>query len=125
VIRRYGDRIANGVAEHEGFAIGEPVWTWRQLEAVGGRVLIALDGGIRCGADVLTALALGADCVLIGRLAAYGLAAVGEKGVLRVLELLHAELRTSIALLGVERTGQLGRSMVQPGPPVDVGFPCP
>lgn len=95
------------------------------VEAVGRRLPIALDGGIRRGPDVLTALALGADCVLIGRLAAYGLAASGEEGVLRVLELLHAELVTCMALLGVERIGQLDRSMLQAGPQADVPFPWP
>ncbi len=69
--------------------------------AVGGRVPIALDSGVRSGTDVFLALALGADVVVLGRLAAYGLAAAGEAGVLRTLELLEEELRTAMILAGV------------------------
>jgi 4-hydroxymandelate oxidase len=70
-------------------------------EAVAGRVPVLLDSGVRSGADVLLALALGADAVVIGRLAAYGLAAAGEAGVRRVLELLCEELRTLMILAGI------------------------
>ena len=69
--------------------------------AVAGRVPVLLDSGIRSGADVLLALALGADAVVIGRLAAYGLAAAGEAGVRRVIELLAEELRTLMVLAGL------------------------
>jgi len=69
--------------------------------AVAGRVPILLDSGVRTGADVLIALALGADAVVIGRLAAYGLAAAGEAGVRRVIELLTEELRTLMILAGI------------------------
>ncbi|NKQ54734.1 alpha-hydroxy-acid oxidizing protein [Amycolatopsis sp. K13G38] len=68
--------------------------------AVAGRAQIALDSGIRRGADVAKALALGADVVIIGRLAACGLAAAGETGVRRVHRLLRAELTTVLTLLG-------------------------
>src|SRR5215467_4201413 len=68
--------------------------------AVGGRVPVLLDSGVRTGADVFLALALGADAVLIGRLAAYGLAAGGEAGVRRTIELLAEELRTLMILAG-------------------------
>ena len=68
--------------------------------AVGGRVPVLLDSGVRTGADVFLALALGADAVLIGRLAAYGLAAAGEAGVRRTIELLAEELRTLMILAG-------------------------
>jgi isopentenyl diphosphate isomerase/L-lactate dehydrogenase-like FMN-dependent dehydrogenase len=68
--------------------------------AVAGRVPVLLDSGIRTGADVFLALALGADAVVIGRLAAYGLAAAGEAGVRRVIELLTEELRTLMILAG-------------------------
>ena len=70
-------------------------------EAVGGRVPVLLDSGVRTGADVFLALALGADAVVIGRLAAYGLAAAGETGVRRTIELLTEELRTLMILAGV------------------------
>jgi 4-hydroxymandelate oxidase len=69
--------------------------------AVTGRVPILLDSGVRNGGDVLLALALGADAVVIGRLAAYGLAAAGETGVRRVIELLTEELRTLMILAGL------------------------
>jgi isopentenyl diphosphate isomerase/L-lactate dehydrogenase-like FMN-dependent dehydrogenase len=69
--------------------------------AVGGRVPVLLDSGVRTGADVLLALALGADAVVIGRLAAYGLAAAGETGVRRTIELLTEELRTLMILAGI------------------------
>ncbi len=58
------------------------------VAAVAGRVPVLLDSGVRSGVDILLALALGADAVVIGRLAAYGLAAAGEAGVRRVIELL-------------------------------------
>ena len=69
--------------------------------AVGGQVPLLLDSGVRTGADVFLALALGASAVVIGRLAAYGLAADGEHGVRRTIELLTQELRTLMILAGV------------------------
>jgi isopentenyl diphosphate isomerase/L-lactate dehydrogenase-like FMN-dependent dehydrogenase len=70
-------------------------------QAVGGQVPLLLDSGVRTGADVFLALALGASAVVIGRLAAYGLAAAGEHGVRRTIELLTQELRTLMILAGV------------------------
>jgi isopentenyl diphosphate isomerase/L-lactate dehydrogenase-like FMN-dependent dehydrogenase len=67
---------------------------------VKGRVPLLLDSGVRTGADVFLALALGADAVVIGRLAAYGLAAAGEAGVRATIELLAEELRTLMILAG-------------------------
>jgi isopentenyl diphosphate isomerase/L-lactate dehydrogenase-like FMN-dependent dehydrogenase len=69
--------------------------------AVGGRVPILLDSGVRTGADVFLALALGATAVVIGRLAVYGLAAAGDHGVRRTIELLTEELRTLMILAGI------------------------
>jgi 4-hydroxymandelate oxidase len=69
-------------------------------EAVAGRVEVYLDGGIRRGTDVAKALALGARAVLAGRAPIFGLAAEGEDGVRRVLDLLREELATTLALLG-------------------------
>jgi 4-hydroxymandelate oxidase len=68
---------------------------------VGGRVPVLLDSGVRTGADVFLALALGASAVVIGRLAAYGLAAAGERGVRRTIELLTEELHILMTLAGV------------------------
>jgi 4-hydroxymandelate oxidase len=70
------------------------------VEAVSGRCLVLLDGGIRRGTDVVTALALGARAVLVGRPLIWGLAADGEEGVRRVLELLGAEVELALRLLG-------------------------
>jgi isopentenyl diphosphate isomerase/L-lactate dehydrogenase-like FMN-dependent dehydrogenase len=70
------------------------------VEAVAGRVPVLLDGGVRRGTDVLKALALGATAVMIGRPYLYGLAAGGQAGVERVLELLRAELLRAMALTG-------------------------
>jgi isopentenyl diphosphate isomerase/L-lactate dehydrogenase-like FMN-dependent dehydrogenase len=75
--------------------------------AVKGRVPVLLDSGIRTGADVFLALALGADAVVIGRLAAYGLAAAGEAGVRRTIELLAEELRTLMILAGVPAVDEI------------------
>ena len=70
-------------------------------QAVAGQVPLLLDSGVRTGADVFLALAFGASAVVIGRLAAYGLAAAGEHGVKRTIELLTSELRTLMILAGV------------------------
>jgi 4-hydroxymandelate oxidase len=75
--------------------------------AAGPEVPIILDSGIRRGSDIATALALGADAVALGRLVALGLAADGERGVLRTLELLQQELWTTLGHLGVSRIADL------------------
>ncbi len=69
-------------------------------DAVGGRLTILMDGGVRSGLDVLRALAFGARGVLIGRAWAYALGARGGRGVAEVLTILEAELRTALALTG-------------------------
>jgi 4-hydroxymandelate oxidase len=71
-------------------------------EAVDGRVPLLLDGGVRRGTDVIKALALGAVAVAIGRPAIWGLAAAGEAGVARVLELLRNELDNALTLCGCD-----------------------
>jgi L-lactate dehydrogenase (cytochrome) len=78
------------------------------VDAVQGRCEVLMDGGICGGQDVLKALALGADACLIGRAFLYGLAARGENGVARALEIIRSELATSLALCGetdVQRVG--------------------
>jgi 4-hydroxymandelate oxidase len=80
--------------------------------AVGRQVPLLLDSGVRTGADVFLALALGATAVVIGRTAAYGLAAAGEQGVRRTIELLTAELRTLMILAGVPDIASLTASAV-------------
>jgi L-lactate dehydrogenase (cytochrome) len=71
------------------------------VQAVGGRTEIWLDGGIRSGQDVLRALALGARGTMIGKAFAYGLGAMGEAGVTKVLEILQKELDVTMALCGL------------------------
>ena len=71
------------------------------VDAVGGRADVVLDGGIRRGSDVVTAVALGADAVMFGRPYVFGLAVGGEAGASRVLELVTGEIDRVLALLGV------------------------
>jgi isopentenyl diphosphate isomerase/L-lactate dehydrogenase-like FMN-dependent dehydrogenase len=70
------------------------------VEAVAGRCEVLMDGGIRRGTDVATALALGARAVLAGRAPLWGLAVGGEAGALRVLEILRSEIELAMVLLG-------------------------
>ena len=70
------------------------------VDAVGGRIEVLVDGGVRRGTDVVKALALGARACLIGRPWLFGLAANGEQGVFTVLEILRAEIDRTLALLG-------------------------
>ena len=77
---------------------------------VGGKAQIIVDGGFMRGADVVKAMALGADAVAIGRLEAFGMAAAGQAGVVRVLELLEVEIRICLGLLGVTGYDGLDKS---------------
>jgi isopentenyl diphosphate isomerase/L-lactate dehydrogenase-like FMN-dependent dehydrogenase len=80
------------------------------VAAVGDRVDVLVDGGIRSGGDVVKALSLGAKAVLIGRAYAYGLAAAGEPGVDRAIEILRTGIVRTMKLLGVSSVGALDRS---------------
>jgi isopentenyl diphosphate isomerase/L-lactate dehydrogenase-like FMN-dependent dehydrogenase len=84
------------------------------VDTVAGRVPVLVDGGVRRGSDALKALALGARAVLVGRPLLFGLAADGEAGVRRVLELLRDELARGLALLGCTRPEQVSRAHVRP-----------
>jgi isopentenyl diphosphate isomerase/L-lactate dehydrogenase-like FMN-dependent dehydrogenase len=77
------------------------------VDAVRGRAEIVLDGGIVRGSDVLKAIALGARAVAIGKLQGWGLAAAGQAGLIRVLEILKDEVMTTMGLLGITRLNQL------------------
>jgi isopentenyl diphosphate isomerase/L-lactate dehydrogenase-like FMN-dependent dehydrogenase len=85
-------------------------------EAVGDRVAILLDGGVRRGTDVAIALALGARAVLVGRPVVWGLAARGADGAQHVFELLRDELLIALALLGCPTPDAVGRNHVTPAP---------
>jgi len=89
-------------------------------DALEGRGTLLVDGGIRRGVDVATALALGADAVLVGRPALWGLAAAGREGVAAVLDLLRAELELTLGLCGCPAPDDLGRSHVQRAPAASV-----
>jgi len=78
------------------------------VEAVGDRAAVLFDSGVRTGADIAKALALGAEAVLVGRAYTYGLALGGEAGVRHVLRCLQAELELTMTLAGVTRPAELG-----------------
>jgi 4-hydroxymandelate oxidase len=84
------------------------------VDAVGGKIPVLVDGGIRRGGDVIKALALGARAILIGRPFLWGLAAFGQEGVQRVVELLHGELRIDLGLSGAGTLKALDRSFIRP-----------
>jgi isopentenyl diphosphate isomerase/L-lactate dehydrogenase-like FMN-dependent dehydrogenase len=82
------------------------------VSAVGNRTEVLMDGGIRRGSDIVKAICLGARAVLIGRAYSYGLAAAGEEGVTRAIEILRTDLLRTMALLGCPSLGALDRSYV-------------
>ncbi|PON93459.1 Alpha-hydroxy acid dehydrogenase, FMN-dependent [Trema orientale] len=82
------------------------------VHAVGGKVPVLVDGGVRRGTDVFKALALGAQAVLVGRPVLYGLAAMGESGVRTVIEMLKKELELTMALSGCPNLRDIKRSHV-------------
>ncbi|HEY3192543.1 MAG TPA: alpha-hydroxy acid oxidase [Solirubrobacterales bacterium] len=83
------------------------------VEAVSGRIPVLLDGGVRRGTDVAVALAIGAQAVLVGRPALWGLAVDGEAGARRALGMLADELRLALALLGAPNPSALSADHVQ------------
>jgi len=85
------------------------------VDAVGSRIEVWMDGGIRSGQDVLKAVALGARGTLIGRSFLYGLGAMGQKGVTRALEIIARELDTSMALCGHTDINRIDTGILVPG----------
>jgi L-lactate dehydrogenase (cytochrome) len=83
------------------------------VEAVGDRVEILLDGGVRRGSDVVKALCLGARAVLIGRAYAYGLGAAGGAGVAKAVQILRSDIIRTLRLLGCHDAAALDRSYVE------------
>jgi len=102
------------VSNHGGRQLDGVISSARALppiaEAIGGRMPILADGGVRSGLDVLRMLALGADFVLLGRAWAYALAGGGEAGVAHALKLIEAEMRVAMALTGCTRIAEVDRS---------------
>jgi L-lactate dehydrogenase (cytochrome) len=81
-------------------------------DTVGDRIEVLFDGGIRSGQDVLKALALGAKGCLIGRAYIYGLAAMGQKGVTKALDLIREELKVTMSLTGVKDINDVTRDVL-------------
>ena len=105
------------VSNHGGRQVDGAVASLQALpqiaKAVGGRIEVLFDSGVRTGADVIKALALGAKAVLLGRPHVYGLAHGGEDGVRHVLRSLLAELDLTLGLAGYRTPGELSPSALQ------------
>ena len=110
------------VSNHGGRQLDQGLGTIDMLPEIvavtAGRAEVIVDGGFCRGTDIVKAVALGADAVAIGRLYAFGLAAGGRDGALRVLELLHDEMERAMGLVGVNRLDELNPSYVRAAPPV-------
>jgi isopentenyl diphosphate isomerase/L-lactate dehydrogenase-like FMN-dependent dehydrogenase len=114
-VERGADAIV--VSNHGGRQLDSVVPTIEALPeavaAVNGKIPVLMDGGIRRGTDILKAIALGARAILIGRPYVWGLAAFGQVGVQRVVELLRAELVLSMGLAGKPNLASIDRSLVR------------
>ena len=108
------------VSNHGGRQLDSVPATLRALPevvaAVGGRIDVLMDGGVRRGSDIVKALCLGARAVLVGRAYAYGLAAAGHAGVTRALKILRADVERTLRLLGCPSAASLDRSYVETPP---------
>jgi L-lactate dehydrogenase (cytochrome) len=82
------------------------------VAAVGDRIEVLLDGGIRRGSDIIKAVCLGARAVMAGRAYAYGLGAAGGAGVSRAIDILRADLVRTLKLLGCASVAKLDRTYV-------------
>jgi isopentenyl diphosphate isomerase/L-lactate dehydrogenase-like FMN-dependent dehydrogenase len=82
------------------------------VRAVGGRVSLLVDGGVRRGSDIAKAIALGAEGVLLGRAPVYGLAAGGAAGVTRAIEILADEFDRTLALTGCRNVAELTSDLI-------------
>ncbi len=117
--RRAADAGAEGivVSNHGGRQLDSVAATLRVLPeivaAVGEKIEVLFDGGIRRGGDVIKALCLGARAVLLGRAYAYGMAAFGEAGILRALDILRADIERTLKLLGAPSIDALDGSFLQ------------
>jgi len=107
VVSNHGGRQLDGVAA--GLTVLPEV-----VDAVGGRVPVVVDGGVRRGTDVFKAIALGATAVMVGRPACWGLAVAGEEGVVDVLRILRTEFENAMTLAGVGTVGAINGSFVSP-----------
>jgi L-lactate dehydrogenase (cytochrome) len=116
--RQAADRGVDGivVSNHGGRQLDDTPSTIRALgpvvDAVGDRLEVLVDGGIRSGLDVVKALALGARACLLGRAWAWPVAAAGERGVTHALSVIRDELRVALSLTGVTDVAELDRSVL-------------
>jgi L-lactate dehydrogenase (cytochrome) len=117
--RRAVDEGASAVvvSNHGGRQLDSVFPTLRALPevvaAVKGQVEVLMDGGVRRGSDIVKALCLGARAVLVGRAYAYGLAADGQEGVARALEILRSDVERTVRLLGCPSIAALDRSYIE------------
>jgi isopentenyl diphosphate isomerase/L-lactate dehydrogenase-like FMN-dependent dehydrogenase len=88
------------------------------VEAVAGRAKVIVDGGFYRGTDVVKAIAMGASLVGLGRMQCYGLAAAGQPGIVRMLELMEDEIIRTMGLLGATSYGKLDSTMLHAAAPV-------
>ena len=104
------------VSNHGGRQLDSVSPTLRALPevvaAVNGRIEVLMDGGVRRGSDIVKALCLGARAVLCGRAYAYGLAAAGQPGVTRALDILRSDVERTLRLLGCSSVSELNRSYI-------------
>jgi len=87
----------------------------RVADAISGDTDVLFDGGIRTGADIMRALALGAKACLIGRSYIYGLGAGGQAGVAKAIDILEKELSVTMALTGVNRIADIDGRVLEGG----------
>jgi 4-hydroxymandelate oxidase len=106
VVSNHGGRIVDGCAATADVLADV-------VAGLGGRAEVYVDGGIRTGADIVKALALGARAVMVGRPVLWGLAVAGEDGVTGVLEALRAELVRVMAFCGAARIEQLTADLIE------------
>jgi (S)-mandelate dehydrogenase len=94
--------------------VAAPIDIVPEVEVPEGRMLM-VDGGFRSGADIVKALALGAQAVMIGRPTLYGMAAAGEDGASAVIEMLREDVMRTLGLIGCPRAEDLSREFLRPG----------
>jgi (S)-mandelate dehydrogenase len=104
------------VSNHGGRQLDGAIATLDALPAIvraaGSRISVLIDGGIRRGGDIMKALALGAEAVMIGRATLYGACAAGEAGAVRALEILSDELRRTMQLCGIRSISEIGSHLI-------------